>query len=86
MTIQWDFTDADPWHLRIDNGSTAAEPGPAPAADLTLETSWADWIAIAMQGADPMKLMLRRRLRPHGSLRQLARLPKVFPKRPNNLG
>ena len=27
MTIQWRFSDADPWHLRIDNGSTAAEPG-----------------------------------------------------------
>ena len=27
LTIQWRFADADPWHLRIDNGSTAAAPG-----------------------------------------------------------
>ena len=27
MTIQWRFDDADPWHVRIDNGSTAASPG-----------------------------------------------------------
>ena len=85
MTIQWKFSDADPWHLRIDNGSTAAEPGVATDPELTLETSWADWIAMT-QGTDPLRLMLTRRLRPHGSLRQLARLSKVFPKRPNNLG
>ena len=86
MTIQWKFSDAEPWHLRIDNGSTAAEPGIVADPELTLETSWADWIAMSTQGADPLRLMLTRRLRPHGSLRQLARLPKVFPKRPNNLG
>jgi len=86
MTIQWRFSDAEPWHLRIDNGSTATEPGEAPDPDLTLETSWADWVAISMQGEDPRRLILRRRLRPHGSLRQLARLQKVFPRRPNRLG
>ncbi len=32
MTIQWRFDDADPWHLRIDNGSSAAAPGLAPDA------------------------------------------------------
>ena len=86
MTIQWRFSDADPWHLRIDNGSTAAEPGEAPDADLTLETTWADWIDVSIRGEDPRRLVLRRRLRPRGSLRQLARMQKVFPRRPNRLG
>ena len=86
MTIQWRFEDAEPWHVRIDNGSTAAIPGEAADADLTLETSWQDWIAVSMQGEDPRKLVLRRRLRPRGSLRQLARMQKVFPRRPNRLG
>ena len=27
MTIQWRFDDAEPWHLRIDNGSTARRAG-----------------------------------------------------------
>ena len=27
LTVQWDFPDADPWHLRLDNGSTAVTPG-----------------------------------------------------------
>ena len=26
MTLQWEFPDAEPWHLRLDNGSTAAAP------------------------------------------------------------
>ena len=32
MTLQWEFPDAEPWHLRLDNGSTAAAPGRAPDA------------------------------------------------------
>ena len=27
VTIQWRFTDAAPWYLRIDNGASRAEPG-----------------------------------------------------------
>ena len=25
-TIQWEFTDAEPWHLRIDNGASSVAP------------------------------------------------------------
>jgi ribonucleotide reductase beta subunit family protein with ferritin-like domain len=80
VTIQWRFSDADPWHLRIDNGSTRAEQGLTPDADLTLETSWADWIDLSVRGADPRRAILRRKLRPRGSLRQFARMQKVFPR------
>src|SRR5262249_52944115 len=74
LTIQWRFTDAPPWYLRIDNGSTRTEQGEAGDADLTLETSWADWIAVSSHRANPRKLMLRGRIRPRGSLRQLLRM------------
>ena len=37
LTIQWRFDDADPWHLRINNGSTATSPGVAADPDLTIE-------------------------------------------------
>src|SRR5919197_203272 len=33
VTIQWRFEDAEPWHVRIDNGSTSAVPGIAEDAD-----------------------------------------------------
>jgi ribonucleotide reductase beta subunit family protein with ferritin-like domain len=81
VTIQWRFEDADPYYVRIDNGSTRAQRGTAEKADVTLRTSWADWIEIATRGHDARRAMLRRRLRPRGSLRQLARLPKIFPPR-----
>jgi 1,2-phenylacetyl-CoA epoxidase catalytic subunit len=85
MTIQWEFSDAAPWNIRIANGSTAALPGIAADADLTLRTNWADWIAVSIRGADARKLLLRRRIRPRGSLRNLLRLQKVFPPRPTEL-
>jgi Ribonucleotide reductase, small chain/SCP-2 sterol transfer family len=78
LVYQWRFSDADPWHLVIDNGSTRAEPGEAPDPDLTIEASWADWIASGKPDANPLKMVLTRKIRPHGKLRELARMRKVF--------
>ena len=78
-TIQWDFTDADPWFLRLDNGSTAMTQGRAPAPDITLRLSWEDFVDVAAGREDPRRLVLRRRIRPSGRLRALARLPKILP-------
>jgi hypothetical protein len=82
VTIQWRFEDAEPWHVRIDNGSTSSAPGVAEDADLTLSTTWADWVDISIRGQDARRAILRRKLKPRGSLRQLARMPKIFPPRP----
>jgi hypothetical protein len=79
LVYQWRFTDAEPWHLVIDNGSTHAEPGEAPNPNLVLEASWGDFIATGKPDANPLKMVLTRRLRPRGSLRELARMRKVFP-------
>jgi ribonucleotide reductase beta subunit family protein with ferritin-like domain len=81
ITIQWRFTDAAPWHIRIDNGTTAVVQGEAPGADLTMETSWRDWLSVSTWGGDPRRAMLRRRLRPHGNPLLLLRMPKIFPGR-----
>jgi hypothetical protein len=80
VTIQWRFTDAPDWYLRIDNGSSRAEQGDAPDPDLTFESSWSDWISVTTHGGDPRKAMLQRRIRPRGSLRQLWRMQKIFPR------
>jgi hypothetical protein len=80
VTIQWRFTDAPDWYLRIDNGSSRAEQGEAADPDVTLESSWRDWIAVTTHGGDPRKAMLQRRIRPRGSLRQLWRMQKIFPR------
>lgn len=78
LVYQYRFTDADPWHLVIDNGSTHAEPGEAPSPTLVLETSWSDFVAIGKPDANPLKFVLRRRMRPRGKLREIARMRKVF--------
>jgi hypothetical protein len=80
LVYQWRFTDADPWHLVIDNGSTHAEPGEAPNPNLVLEASWGDFIATGKPDSNPLKMVLQRRLRPRGSVRELARMRKVFPR------
>jgi putative sterol carrier protein len=83
VTIQWKFKDAEPWHVRIDNGSTSSAPGLADDPDVTLRTSWADWVDISIRGKDARRAMLRGKLRPSGSLRQLTRMQKIFPPRPS---
>jgi hypothetical protein len=80
VTLQWDFVDAEAWHLRIDNGSTAAGRGPAPKPDLTFRCRYGDWVDVIGGRTDPRRLMLTGRLRPRGSVRTLARLPKIFPR------
>jgi ribonucleotide reductase beta subunit family protein with ferritin-like domain/putative sterol carrier protein len=78
LVYQWRFSDADPWHLVIDNGSTHAKAGEAPNPDVVIESTWADWIASGKPDANPLKMMLQRRIRPRGSVRELARMRKVF--------
>jgi ribonucleotide reductase beta subunit family protein with ferritin-like domain/putative sterol carrier protein len=79
LTMQWDFTDAEPWHLRVDNGSTAAAPGLRPQADVTFKVSYGDWVDVVGGRTDPMRLMARGRLRPKGSPRSLLRMRRLFP-------
>jgi ribonucleotide reductase small subunit len=78
LVYQWRFTDADPWHLTIDNGSTRAEPGVAPNPTVTFQSSWGDWIASGKPDANPLSYVLRRKIRPRGKLTELARVRKVF--------
>jgi hypothetical protein len=77
-TIQWDFTDHEPWHLVLSPAGSRAVCGPAASPDLRLRTSLEDFVAVSSGRADARRLMLRGRLRPRGDLRLLTRLPKVF--------
>ena len=76
--IQWDFTDAEPWHLVVTNGHAEAKPGRAGQPALSLETSAADWAKIAVERVDPRWALLKRRLRVHGHLSAKAKLPRLF--------
>jgi hypothetical protein len=78
LVYQWRFTDADPWHLVIADGRARAAQGLAADPAVTIESSWADWLATTKPDAQPLKLLLSRKVRPHGNLRELARLRRVF--------
>jgi ribonucleotide reductase beta subunit family protein with ferritin-like domain len=78
-TIEWEFADSAPWHVVLGaNGDTRAVAGRASHADLTLHCRFADWADVMAGRADPRALMLRRRLRPRGSVRVLLAMPRVF--------
>ncbi len=78
FTTQWQFRDAEPWHLVVDNGSTRAIQGLASSPDLTLRTDWAEWIRISMDQQSPLKSVFTRRLAPMGSPRAINTFRKVF--------
>jgi hypothetical protein len=77
-TIQWDFSDAEPWHLRIDNGNTSVAPGRAEHPDLTFHCRLVDWVDIAAGRTEPWRALVGRKVRPSGRLRMLIRAPKLF--------
>jgi hypothetical protein len=80
LTLQYEFGDFEPWHLRLANGSSVAERGVAGGPDVVLRfKSFDDFVDLGAARADPRLLVLRGRLRPKGKLRLLAKLPKIFP-------
>ena len=78
LTVQWDFSDADPWHITVENGSSRPQRGRAPRPDVTLACTWEDWTKVMAGHSDPRRLVLRGRIRPRGKLRALMRLGKLF--------
>ena len=77
-TIQWDFSDAEPWHLRIDNGHTSVAQGRVEHADLTFHCRLVDWVEIAAGRTEPWRALLAGKVRPSGKLRMLLRTPRLF--------
>jgi SCP-2 sterol transfer family len=77
-TIQWDFKDAEPWHVRINGRSAEAEPGRLERADLTFHCRFGDWLDLTSGRIEPWRAALTGKIRPSGKLRLLVRAPKLF--------
>jgi hypothetical protein len=71
LTVQWEFGDAEPWHLRVDNGSTAVAAGRLESPDVTIHTGYEDFVDMVGGRLDPRRALATGRLRPRGSLRVL---------------
>jgi putative sterol carrier protein len=77
--IQWDFADMEPWHIRIDNGNSAAVQGRVESADLTIKCRFEDWVDVTAGWEDARTAMLKGKIRPTGKLKNLWRMRKVLP-------
>jgi ribonucleotide reductase beta subunit family protein with ferritin-like domain len=77
-TIQWSFTDAEPWYVHINNGSATAATGRAEHPDLTFSCSFQDWIDLSAGRVEPWRAALTGKVRLRGKLRMLLRAPRLF--------
>ena len=78
LTLQWDFPDAEPWHLRLDNGATSVGPGFAPDPDVTYRVRYDDFVDVFAGRLDPRRALATGKLRPRGSVRAIWAARKVF--------
>jgi hypothetical protein len=78
FVLQWEFEDAEPWHVHVNNGSTAAAPGRASRVDVELRCRYEDWVDIVAGRRDRVRALATRRLRPHGSPRALWAARSLF--------
>ena len=77
--IQWDFTDMEPWHIRIENGNSAAVQGRVESPELTIKCRFEDWVDVTAGWEDPRRAFLSGKIRPSGKLKNLWRMRKVLP-------
>jgi hypothetical protein len=79
-TIQWNFKDAEPWHLVVANGDTHAEQGRLEQATVTVTCRFEDWADVVAGRENPLRLAALGRIRPKGDLRWLWRARNMFPR------
>ena len=77
-TFQWEFRDADPWFLRIADGSAEAVQGRLEDPDVRLGCRFEDWVDIFAGRLDARRALVTGRLRPRGNLKVLLKMPRVM--------
>jgi len=78
LTVQFAFSDVDPWVLRLNGGVPRVERGNAEKPDVTLRTSWDDWLDVAGGRVNPGHAIMRGRLKPRARLSALKLLPAAL--------
>ena len=76
--IQWEFSDAAPWHLAPEADRLRTHQGRAEHPALTLRCTLADWGRIAGNQLNPRWAVATRRLRLSGDMRLALRLPALL--------
>jgi hypothetical protein len=78
VSVQFAFTDAEPWVLRLGGGESSVERGTDARADVTLRTSWRDWLDVAGGRITPGRAVMTRKLRPRARVGALPKLPAML--------
>lgn len=77
-TLLWNFSDAGPWHVKVDGAKATAARGAVDSPDVTFSCDLATWIGVA-NGFVPLgKALFGRKLKLKGSPRTIAKLPSLF--------
>jgi hypothetical protein len=76
--IQWEFADAEPWFVQVENGRATAAQGRVERPDLIFRSRFGDFVDVSAGRTDPVKAVLTRKIRPSGRIRLLIRAPKIF--------
>jgi hypothetical protein len=78
--IQWEFPDAEPFHVVVANGSTRPVRGRVESPTVTFRSSFEDWVDTVAGRQDPRRLLATRRLRLKGNYLWLWRARDMFPR------
>jgi hypothetical protein len=78
LTLQWDFLDAEPWHLRLVGGAVAVAPGYVDGADVTFRAHYDDFVDVFAGRLDPRRALFTGKLRPRGSPKALWSTRRLF--------
>jgi hypothetical protein len=78
LTLQWDFPDAEPWHLRLERGHAAVAPGYVAGANITYRVRYDHFVEVFAGRLDPRRAVVTGKLRPRGSVKALWSTRRLF--------
>ncbi len=77
-TIQWDFSDCEPWYLQLDGVVKHAVQGRLAKPTVRLRMRFDDFADLISRRVQPASLVARGRMRPWGDPRVLVRMQRLF--------
>ena len=77
-TIQWDFTDMEPWYLLLAGRTKTAVQGRVAKPTVRLRMRYDDFGDLVSRRVSPQALLVRGRMRPRGDPRLLLKLQRLF--------
>ncbi|MFL5869092.1 MAG: ribonucleotide-diphosphate reductase subunit beta [Thermoleophilaceae bacterium] len=77
--LQWEFADAEPWHVVVANGATRHVRGRVESPTVTFRSRFEDFVDVVAGREDPRRLFATRRLKLRGNYIWLWRARGMFP-------